>query len=107
MLFQCFCNSSVSLNTQTLLLLSVIVTDNGSDMAQIGWVEVATEDGTSGYLWYLKAESETRLRFEDYLEMAVVEGENYTSGITRQLMSKELKVCLLLLKNVVNVLTGF
>ena len=48
---------------------------NGSDAAQIGWVEVATEDGTSGYLWYLKAESETRLRFEDYLEMAVVEGE--------------------------------
>jgi len=48
---------------------------NGSDAAQIGWVEVATEDGTSGYLWYLKAESETRLRFEDYLEMSVVEGE--------------------------------
>jgi len=48
---------------------------NGSDMAQIGWIEVATEDGTSGYLWYLKAESETRLRFEDYLEMAMVEGE--------------------------------
>jgi len=51
---------------------------NGSDMAQIGWVEVATEDGTSGYLWYLKAESETRLRFEDYLEMSVVEGEKAT-----------------------------
>jgi hypothetical protein len=48
---------------------------SGSDAAQIGWVEVATEDGTSGYLWYLKAESETRLRFEDYLEMALVEGE--------------------------------
>jgi hypothetical protein len=48
---------------------------SGSDMAQIGWVEVATEDGTSGYLWYLKAESETRLRFEDHLEMSVVEGE--------------------------------
>jgi len=47
---------------------------NGSDMAQIGWVEVATEDGTSGYLWYLKSESETRLRFDDYLEMAMVEG---------------------------------
>jgi len=48
---------------------------NGSDMAQIGWVEVATEDGTSGYLWYLKSESETRLRFDDYLEMSMVEGE--------------------------------
>jgi len=53
---------------------------NGSDMAQIGWVEVATEDGTSGYLWYLKAESETRLRFEDYLEMSVVEGELAAAG---------------------------
>jgi hypothetical protein len=48
---------------------------SGSDTAQIGWVEIATEDGASGYLWYLKAESETRLRFEDYLEMSVIEGE--------------------------------
>jgi hypothetical protein len=48
---------------------------NGSDTAQIGWVEVATEDGTSGYLWYLKSESETRLRFDDYLEMSMVESE--------------------------------
>jgi hypothetical protein len=53
---------------------------NGSDMAQIGWVEIATEDGASGYLWYLKAESETRLRFEDYLEMSVVEGEIAAAG---------------------------
>ena len=53
---------------------------NGSDAAQIGWVEVATEDGTSGYLWYLKSESETRLRFEDYLEMAIVEGELAATG---------------------------
>ena len=56
---------------------------NGSDTAQIGWVEVATEDGQSGYLWYLKSESETRLRFEDMLEMAMVEAENmYNDGYT-------------------------
>jgi hypothetical protein len=48
---------------------------SGSDAAQIGWVEIITEDGTNGYLWYLKAESETRLRFQDYLEMTVVEAE--------------------------------
>ena len=54
---------------------------SGSDTAQIGWVNVATEDGTDGYLWYLKAESETRLRFEDYLEMAMVEGELNTSAL--------------------------
>ena len=53
---------------------------SGSDTAQIGWVEIATEDGASGYLWYLKAESETRLRFEDYLEMSVIEGELATNS---------------------------
>ena len=55
----------------------LIIKDNfqisGSDAAQIGWIEVATEEGVNGFLWYLKAESETRLRFEDYLEMAMVE----------------------------------
>lgn len=55
---------------------------SGSDTAQIGWVEVATEEGTSGYLWYLKAESETRLRFEDYLEMSVIEGELVSGSST-------------------------
>ena len=48
---------------------------NGSDVAQIGWVEVTTEAGTGGYLWYLKSEHEARLRFEDYLEMSMVETE--------------------------------
>ena len=47
---------------------------SGSDMAQVGWVEVTTENGAAGYLWYIKSEHETRLRFEDYLEMAMVEG---------------------------------
>ena len=46
---------------------------NGSDVAQIGWVEVTTESGTSGYLWYLKSEHEARIRFEDQLEMSMVE----------------------------------
>ena len=64
----------------------IILKDNyelsGSDAAQIGWIEVATEDGTSGYLWYLKAESETRLRFEDYMEMSMVEGELMANAAT-------------------------
>ena len=47
-------------------------TVSGSDMAQIGWIEVEGESGT-GYLWYLKSEHETRQRFEDYLETAMVE----------------------------------
>ena len=46
---------------------------NGSDMAQIGWIEVTTENGASGFLWYMKSEHETRLRFDDYLETAMIE----------------------------------
>jgi len=47
---------------------------SGSDASQIGWVEVTGEDGTGGYLWYLKAEGETRMRFVDNLEMTCLEG---------------------------------
>jgi len=53
---------------------------NGSDTAQIGWVEVTTENGASGYLWYMKSEHEARLRFEDYLEMSMIEGELVNAG---------------------------
>jgi len=52
----------------------------GSDVAQIGWVEVTTEAGTGGYLWYLKSEHESRLRFEDYLEMSMVEAVKKNGG---------------------------
>ena len=55
------------------IILKDTYTVSGSDMAQIGWVEVTTEDGATGYLWYLKSEHETRLRFDDYLETAMIE----------------------------------
>ena len=48
---------------------------SGSDTSRIGWVEVSTENGQAGYLWYLKAEADTRARFNDYIEMAMLEGE--------------------------------
>ena len=47
---------------------------NGSDTGQIGWIEVTSENGASGYLWYVKAEHENRLRWEDYIEMSMIEG---------------------------------
>jgi hypothetical protein len=52
---------------------------SGSDVSKIGWVEVTSEGGASGYLWYLKAESDTRARFNDYIEMAMLESEK---GVT-------------------------
>src|SRR6056300_1155389 len=53
---------------------------NGSDTAQIGWVEVSGESGQNGYLWYLKAEGDTRVRYEDYLEMGMIEAEKKNGG---------------------------
>ena len=53
---------------------------SGSDTTQIGWIEVAGEEGQSGYLWYLKAEGDTRARFTDYLEMTMLEAETAVDG---------------------------
>lgn len=62
----------------------IILKDNytvsGSDMAQIGWIEVTTENGASGYLWYIKSEHETRLRFDDYLETSMIEAVPAETG---------------------------
>jgi hypothetical protein len=48
---------------------------SGSDASRIGWVEITSEEGQSGYMWYLKAESDTRSRFTDYLEMSMLESQ--------------------------------
>ena len=53
---------------------------NGSDTAQIGWVQVSGEGGESGYLWYLKSSADTKARFDDYLEMIAIESEKSASG---------------------------
>ena len=72
--FQKFSNSPIIIKDKYSI--------NGSDTAQIGWVEVTSEMGTSGYLWYLKSEHETRVRFEDYLEMTMVEAEKAAVSIS-------------------------
>jgi hypothetical protein len=75
-----------SLEAQPLIFeVSPVIIKNkyavsGSDMAQIGWVEVTTENGATGYLWYLKSEHEERLRFDDYLEMMMVEHVQAEAG---------------------------
>tara|TARA_A100001201_G_scaffold31247_2_gene33797 strand:+ start:2268 stop:3785 length:1518 start_codon:yes stop_codon:yes gene_type:complete len=53
---------------------------SGSDSSRIGWVEVTSESGQGGYLWYLKAEADTRARFNDYIEMAMLESKKNDAG---------------------------
>jgi hypothetical protein len=70
---------SIEPNFKTFTNRPMIIKDhfevNGSDTAQIGWIEVAGESGQGGYLWYLKSAGDTRSRFNDYLEMSMVEAE--------------------------------
>ena len=55
---------------------------SGSDASAVGWVEISGEEGQSGYLWYLKASADTKARFADYVEMAMIESINGTPGST-------------------------
>ena len=55
---------------------------SGSDASSIGWVEISGEEGQNGYLWYLKAEGDTRARFADYLEMTMLESEHAAAAST-------------------------
>jgi hypothetical protein len=77
-------NESVTPSFQSFTNQPIIIKDkfevSGSDASQIGWVEVTGESGQTGFLWYLKAEGDTRTRFEDYLEMTLVEAETAANG---------------------------
>jgi len=66
--------------TNTPIIIKDKFEVSGSDASQIGWVEVTGEDGQTGYLWYLKALGDTRTRYEDYLEMTMVEAEKAATG---------------------------
>ncbi len=72
-------SNAVTPQHKTFVNKPIIIKDkfevSGSDTAAIGWVEISGEEGQNGYLWYLKAEGDTKARFTDYLEMACVEGE--------------------------------
>ena len=73
-------DASYSSYTNKPMILKDNYQINGSDTAQIGWIEVTSENGASGYLWYLQSEHEIRQRFEDYLEMAMIESVKSTQS---------------------------
>jgi len=64
---------------------------SGSDASQIGWVEVSGEEGQNGYLWYLKAEGDTRARFTDYLEMTMIEAEKTVANSVIGFANKQIR----------------
>ena len=79
-------NKSIKPSFQSFTNKPIIIKDyyeiSGSDAAQIGWVEVSGEAGQAGYMWYLKAEGDTRVRYADKLEMTLVEAEMAAAAST-------------------------
>ena len=59
--------------TNTTVIMRDTYGVNGTDANQIGWVEGVDENGSSGKYWYLKGKSETMTRWEDYLELSLLE----------------------------------
>ena len=64
---------------------------SGSDASQVGWVEISGEEGQNGYLWYLKAEGDTRARFTDYLEMTMLEAEKTAAASVIGFANKQIR----------------
>jgi hypothetical protein len=55
----------------------------GSEATNATWFRVENAaTGQSGWLWYLKGESDTFNRFQDYTEMQMIVGEQVASGAT-------------------------
>jgi len=52
-----------------LIILKEHYSINGTDLSQVGWIDTG-----EGYLWYHKSKSDNMKRWNDYLEMALVEG---------------------------------
>lgn len=48
---------------------------NGSDITSVGWIKT-----DAGYLWYLKDEHDRRRRFEDIVELMLINGERAQAG---------------------------
>ena len=55
---------------------------SGSDVTNIGWIEVSGEGGETGYYWYLKSAGECMSRFADYCEMTLLEGHETAGAST-------------------------
>jgi len=53
---------------------------NGSDATQIGWVKTSS----GGYLWFMESEKDTRRRWEDRLELSLLNGQIAEAGSDAQ-----------------------
>ena len=62
-------DSEYNTYSNQLIILKEHYSINGTDLSQIGWIDTG-----NGYLWYHKSKSDNMKLWNDYMEMALVEG---------------------------------
>ena len=62
-------DSEYSTYFNQLIILKEHYSINGTDLSQVGWIDTG-----EGYLWYHKSKSDNMKRWNDYMEMSMVEG---------------------------------
>lgn len=68
-------------NTVMIIKESYEVT--GSEATNMTWFKVTDpKSGKSGWLWYMKGESDTYQKFDDYMELQMLNGEKVATGAT-------------------------
>ncbi len=73
-------DSEYSTYANQLIILKEHYSINGTDLSQVGWIDTG-----EGYLWYHKSKSDNMKLWNDYMEMALVEGVTAdASGIVLQ-----------------------
>jgi hypothetical protein len=68
-------------NTVMIIKKSYEVT--GSEATNVTWFKVTDpQTGKSGWLWYIKGESDTYRKFEDHMELQMLNGDQVATGAT-------------------------
>ncbi len=70
-------DSEYSTYANQLIILKEHYSINGTDLSQVGWIDTG-----EGYLWYHKSKSDNMKLWNDYMEMALVEGVTADSAVS-------------------------
>jgi hypothetical protein len=69
--------------SNTVMIIKESYEVTGSEATNATYMKVTDpKTGKSGYLWYIKGESDTYRKFDDYMELQMLRGEKVATGAT-------------------------